>query len=108
MSKTEHQDPARQQGEASPTIAETPLARAESGGIGTGLMHRKLARRLARRGADENGVSPDAEAQVAQASSSGGSPLPAALQRKFEGSLGADLSGVRVHTGEESAAAAEA
>lgn len=36
----------------------------------------------------------------------GGSALPATLQRKFEGSLGADLSGVRVHTGAESAQSA--
>jgi Domain of unknown function (DUF4157) len=38
----------------------------------------------------------------------GGNPLPPQLQQRFESSLGADLSGVRVHTGEESSASADA
>jgi hypothetical protein len=38
---------------------------------------------------------------------SGGAPLPDAARAQFEGSLGADLSSVRVHTGASSAEAAE-
>jgi uncharacterized protein YjbI with pentapeptide repeats len=37
-----------------------------------------------------------------------GAPLPAPLRERLEGALGADLSPVRVHTGPESAAAADA
>jgi hypothetical protein len=49
------------------------------------------------------------EQSYAESAGSGsGSALPQPIQAKFEGSLGADLSGVRVHTGSESAASAEA
>lgn len=48
------------------------------------------------------------ERAIAAAASSTGSPLPAPLMRKFERSLGADLSEVRVHTGEASQRAAKA
>ncbi len=37
-----------------------------------------------------------------------GAPLPTDVRTRFEGSLGADLGGVRVHTGAESAKAADA
>ncbi len=57
---------------------------------------------------DANGVAADAEAAVDRAASSTGAPLPTHIQRQFEGSLGADLSGVRVHTGGESQQAAQA
>lgn len=57
---------------------------------------------------DDNGVADGAEAAVARAASGSGSSLPGHLQRQFESSLGADLSGVRVHTGGESQAAAHA
>src|SRR4051794_13754171 len=70
------------------------------------VLHRKIARRLlARRGAGE--IAPDAGSAVERAAGASGSPLPANLQEKFGGALGADLSGVRVHTGGDSAAAAE-
>jgi len=49
-----------------------------------------------------------AEAAVEQAASSGGAPLPAEVRERFEGSLGADLSPVRVHTGAASAEASAA
>lgn len=61
-----------------------------------------------RKARDANGVAADADASVGAASSSSGSPLPAPLMRKFEASLGADLSAVRVHTGHASATAASA
>jgi len=64
-----------------------------------------LTRRKAR---DGNGVADGAEHAVSAASSSRGSPLPNTLMRKFESSLGADLSAVRVHTGDASARAAGA
>lgn len=63
---------------------------------------------LSRKARDANGVAEGADAAVASASSSSGSPLPDTLMRKFESSLGANLSGVRVHTGSESAAANDA
>ncbi len=63
---------------------------------------------LMRMARDANGVRPGADAAVAQASSSAGSALPDGVRSKFESSLGADLSSVRVHTGAESAAAASA
>ena len=63
---------------------------------------------LSRMPRDGNGVADGAEQAVAATSSSSGSPLPGTLMRKFESSLGADLSGVRVHTGAESAAANDA
>ena len=69
--------------------------------VASGILMRKAAR-------DGNGVAADADAAVAAAVSSAGSPLPAALQRKFESSLGTDLSGVRIHTGGLSATANQA
>jgi hypothetical protein len=50
----------------------------------------------------------DAENLVANASTSSGTSLPGELRSRFEGSLGTDLSDVRVHTGAESQAAAGA
>lgn len=67
----------------------------------SGLIMRKAAR-------DGNGVAEGADDLVATASSASGSALPTALMRKFESSLGADLSSVRVHTGAASADAAAA
>ncbi len=58
--------------------------------LGPSLLRRKIQRRL-----HSAGRSP-------------GEPLPPELQRKFEGSLGADLGAVRVHTGAASAEAASA
>ena len=50
----------------------------------------------------------NAASLLSSAGSSSGSSLPSTIQRKFEDSLGADLSSVRVHTGSESAEAASA
>lgn len=68
--------------------------------IASGLVQRKAR--------DANGVADDAEHAVSAAAASSGSALPETIQRKFEASLGADLSDVRVHTGGESANAASA
>ncbi len=57
---------------------------------------------------DDNGVAEGADHAVSAASSSSGTALPEPLMQKFEGSLGADLSSVRVHTGEASATANDA
>ena len=57
---------------------------------------------------DANGVAPDAGPAVERAASSSGQALPADLRARFEASLGADLSAVRVHTGGASSAAARA
>ncbi len=57
---------------------------------------------------DDNGVAADADVAVERAASSSGQALPGDLRSRFESSLGADLSNVRVHTGAESAQAASA
>ncbi|HEV7554540.1 MAG TPA: DUF4157 domain-containing protein, partial [Kofleriaceae bacterium] len=61
-----------------------------------------------RKARDANGVADGADSAVANASTSTGFALPETLMRKFEASLGADLSSVRVHTGGESQGAADA
>ncbi|HEY1559200.1 MAG TPA: DUF4157 domain-containing protein [Kofleriaceae bacterium] len=66
----------------------------------SGILQRKADR-------DGNGVAAGSEQAVASAAGSSSHGLPETLMRKFESSLGADLSGVRVHTGTESATAAE-
>ena len=71
----------------------------------TGPMPSGILMRKAHAGA---GVADGAEAAVGRASSSSGNALPHELRGKFEGSLGTDLSSVRVHTGDDSAAAADA
>jgi hypothetical protein len=70
--------------------------------------HRPTPSGIVQRKRDGNGVAGDADAAVAAAATSSGSPLPSGLMRKFETSLGADLSAVRVHTGGASANAAQA
>lgn len=51
-------------------------------------------------------MSPEAGADVQRASESGGSALPGEMSARLGGALGADVSGVRMHTGGESAQAA--
>jgi hypothetical protein len=53
------------------------------------------------------GKSTLSERLVRRAADRSGSALPGDVRERFESSLGTDLSGVRVHTGAESAAAAE-
>jgi hypothetical protein len=72
---------------------------------GKSTLTAKLYRRASR---DDNGVAAGADADVERAASSSGSALPGELRERFETSLGADLSGVRVHTGAESQTAATA
>lgn len=73
-----------------------------------GMAPRTVIYRAADGTRDANGVAADAETAVARASGGSGAPLPTRVQRQFEQSLGTDLSGVRVHTGAESAQAASA
>ncbi len=68
----------------------------------------RLPGRMILRVRDGNGVDAGADVAVERATSSSGQALPAELRGRFESSLGADLSGVRVHTGAESAQAASA
>ncbi|HEV7558008.1 MAG TPA: DUF4157 domain-containing protein, partial [Kofleriaceae bacterium] len=63
---------------------------------------------IQREARDANGVGPDADVAVQRASQLSGAALPDALRTRFEGSLGTDLSSVRVHTSETSASAASA
>lgn len=81
-------------------VADPETARA----LGDSLFDHKVFR-AAR---DDNGVAAGAESAVAAASSSAGEPLRADLRERFESSLGADLSAVRVHTGESSSVANQA
>lgn len=73
--------------------------------LGDALIRRKLARRRAERG--DNGVGRGAERAVEAAASSSGAPLPDGVRTQFESSLGTGLGGVRLHTSESSARAAE-
>ena len=65
-----------------------------------------LTQRLVRRKPAGDAVAADAPAQLDRAAASPGAPLPASLQEQFESSLGFALGGVRVHTGDDSVAAA--
>lgn len=60
------------------------------------------------RKASGSGMSAGADAAVAGAAGSTGAPLPAAQRKRLEQQAGVDLSGVRVHTGSASQAAASA
>ena len=76
--------------------------------LASGVIQRKVARRaLSRRTTADARTHENADQAVEKATQSNGASLPAEVQHKFEGSLGADLSGVRVHTGGDSVAAAE-
>jgi hypothetical protein len=68
-------------------------------------IQRRRDRRSAEAGDPE--VTGNAPEALQRADQSSGAPLPSALQRRFEQSLGTRLGGVRVHTGSESVAAAE-
>ncbi len=57
---------------------------------------------------DRNGVAANADAAVDRAAGGGGAVLPAQLRDRFESSLGADLSSVRIHSGDASAEASAA
>ena len=63
---------------------------------------------LVQRASADVGVAPDAEAAVSRAVQGSGSELPSDVRRTFESGLGADLSGVRLHTSGGSAEAAQA
>jgi hypothetical protein len=79
--------------------SRSALLRKPEHAVPSGLVRRRMR--------DANGVADGADHAVTVASSSIGSPLPDTLMRKFETSLGVDLSGVRVHTGGASERAAE-
>jgi hypothetical protein len=67
-----------------------PALVARKGAVSSGIIRRKVR--------DGNGVVEGAGELVDRAATSSGAPLPTALLRKFEASLGADLGSVRVHT----------
>jgi hypothetical protein len=66
------------------------------------------SRHVLRAPRDERGVADGADRAVDHAASGSGAALPGELRERFEASLGADLSAVRVHTGASSQAAADA
>lgn len=71
------------------------------------LMRAREELAVERGGKDGSKAPPGAASKVDRAAAESGVPLPDELRGRFEASLGTDLSGVRVHTGSESAAAAE-
>lgn len=75
------------------------------GGAGRDAGKRTRTERLARRANAGGAVAGGAEAAVERAAGSSGAPLREDLRARFEGSLGTDLSAVRVHTGATSAQA---
>lgn len=82
---------------------------AESAGpVGKRTLVEGLAAPIMRKATGAAGTGSAVEAQVDKASQSSGAPLPGPLRGELEPALGADLSGVRVHTGAESAAASDA
>jgi Domain of unknown function (DUF4157) len=87
-------------------VADPDTARA----LGESLSGQHATRDLSRGSAsrDGNGVADGAQAAVADAAQSSGGPLREDLRVRFEQSLNADLSAVRVHTGSESIAASKA
>ena len=102
-------------GRASATAAEAVALVQQS--IGNRAVNRLLAKRsrpqtatsqhdLNRR--DENDIAPGADLAVEISATSPGAPLPLDLLARFESSLDADLSHVRIHTGRDSAKAADA
>jgi hypothetical protein len=77
--------------------------------VGNQAVLRMLARRADDFGPrDDNGVAARADIAVDRAGATSGHALPNNIKGHFENSLGANLSGVRVHTGAESAEAAKA
>jgi hypothetical protein len=81
------------------TLTEALSSGGSAGAVGSGVIQRQAL---------DGGVAPSADSAVAAAASSSGSALPGDVRAGFESSLGADLSGVRVHTGAESQTAAAA
>ncbi|HUQ01725.1 MAG TPA: DUF4157 domain-containing protein [Kofleriaceae bacterium] len=93
---------------ASPATYPGKRTLTQSIGPSMGSLAERVASVLHRRADGAGAVDGEhGEAAVATAASSTGAPLRSDLRERFEGSLGADLSAVRVHTGEESAAAAK-
>jgi len=82
------------------------LVQQEAAGLGPGK-RTLVEQAYAQTAPAPNAAAPQLAPAAGGTSGAGGSPLPQPIQRKFEGSLGADLSGVRVHTGADSAASAE-
>lgn len=77
--------------------------------VGNRAVQRLLSRSAAHSGLrDENGVAPGAGDAVDRAHSSQAESLPDSVRELFESRLDADLSRVRVHTGPQSAEAADA
>ncbi len=88
------------------TRIEEGSAGEAGGGGGDGGTPGKVTRseKIQRRAA--GGAEPAADALSGMNVSGGGAPLPDGVRGQFESSLGADLGGVRLHTGGESAEAA--
>ena len=89
-------------------VTDPETARALGTSLSAGARVQREATGEAGLARDANGVADGAEEAVAQAARSSGVPLRADLRERFEASLGADLSAVRVHTGGESAEASRA
>ncbi|HET7499529.1 MAG TPA: DUF4157 domain-containing protein [Kofleriaceae bacterium] len=94
-------------GRSDASTGETPIDEMELPVI-QGLAVANGERDLQRSARHSDGAAGSAEQAIVAAASSPSSPLPDSLMRRFESSLGSDLSGVRVHTGLASEQAARA
>jgi hypothetical protein len=100
--------------EASGASTQAPSERASGTAPGRGSLTQRISRQAAGGGggggsADSGGeVSTATAGLLESAATSSGAPLRGDVRDRFEGSLGADLSAVRVHTGPASAQAAGA
>ncbi len=97
--------------QSQPVAPERESDQADKGkaeALSESLIHKKFgdSARVSRAATGQAPTSNAGSALGAAASSSTGSGLPGALQGRLETSLGADLSGVRVHTGGAAAGAA--
>jgi hypothetical protein len=104
---TDFDDPFLADRHADSTSGRGTAARAVAPGKKT-LTSQLPARMVARAAANDDSMAPGAGDAIARAAGGSGAPLPADVRGRFESSLGVGLSGVRVHTGTESADAARA
>src|SRR5438067_10093832 len=94
---------SRSHGSSTPTVDDDLAPGRGSRSAQLAAPERPLVSALVQRKADANGVTADAETSIDRAGASTGQRLPDDVRERFEQSTGADLSSVRVHTGEPSA-----
>src|SRR5687768_11104256 len=86
--------------------AERPAATQAPADLQRAVGNQALGRLLTAGSGADRRPQPGPATLAALRNRAGGRPLPRATQSSMGGALGADLSGVRVHTGEQAATAA--